>query len=95
MALASLASHYGVSADYLLGLVDDPAGRRDLATDEPRPCACGKPWTAASAASSSTPCACSSAPAPAHCGRGRRRGSGAMNRDMDLVYYITFVVIRY
>lgn len=32
--LASLASHYGVSADYLLGLVDDPAGRRDLATDE-------------------------------------------------------------
>ena len=34
VALASLASHYGVSADYLLGLVDDPAGRRDLAADE-------------------------------------------------------------
>lgn len=32
--LASLSRHYGVSADYLLGIIDDPAGRRDLATDE-------------------------------------------------------------
>lgn len=32
--LARIASYYGVSADYLLGLVDDPAGRRDLAADE-------------------------------------------------------------
>lgn len=32
--LARIASYYGVSADYLLGLVDDPAGRRDLAANE-------------------------------------------------------------
>lgn len=32
--LASLSRHYGVSADYLLGIIDDPAGRRDLAADE-------------------------------------------------------------
>lgn len=31
--LARLAQHYGVSADYLLGLIDDPAGRRDLAPE--------------------------------------------------------------
>lgn len=32
--LASLSRHYGVSSDYLLGIIDDPAGRRDLAADE-------------------------------------------------------------
>lgn len=32
--LARISRHYGVSADYLLGIIDDPAGRRDLATDE-------------------------------------------------------------
>lgn len=32
--LARLAAHYHVSADYLLGIIDDPAGRRGLAADE-------------------------------------------------------------
>lgn len=32
-ALARLASHYGVSADYLLGIVDDPEGRRGLSPE--------------------------------------------------------------
>lgn len=34
MLLARLAQRYNVSADYLLGLVDDPGGRRELAADE-------------------------------------------------------------
>ena len=32
--LGNLARRYRVSTDYLLGLVDDPAGRRDLETEE-------------------------------------------------------------
>ena len=32
--LARLAQKYNVSADYLLGLIDDPGGRRELAIDE-------------------------------------------------------------
>lgn len=32
--LARIARHYHVSADYLLGIIDDPAGRRGLAPDE-------------------------------------------------------------
>lgn len=33
VALANLANRYHVSADYLLGLVDDPEGRRGLSPE--------------------------------------------------------------